>query len=130
MLESLRKREELLKKFKGSWYDEYQFSLRETCTEFLKIDYLNKIHVDEVILMKNPAKPRPFSQLGRFVELYLRGDEIICSVGIRKRDGSEELNSIKHLYPMELSLTHSQDTMDPPTKALQYQRNTHLRPKR
>ena len=32
------------------------------------MDYLNKIHVDEVVLIKNPAKPRPFWQLGRMLD--------------------------------------------------------------
>ena len=44
------------------------------------MDYRNKIHVDNIIQVKNPAKLKPFWQLGQVIELNLVGDEknLLC----------------------------------------------------
>ena len=73
----------MLNKFKDIWNLEYLLSLRETCRDIYETDFSNKIKVDQVILVKNPLKPRPFWQLGRVIELYPGSDNNTRSVKIK-----------------------------------------------
>ena len=42
-------------------------------------------------------------------------DDLVRSAKIRKPDGKVQEHSIKHLYPLELSITHSHQAIIPPT---------------
>ena len=86
-------------------YEEYLLSFRENCKHLHKIKFLIKIKVD-VILIKHPLKPRLYWQLGRVVKLFPRDDDKIRSFRVKRDDGLTQRYSIKHLYPLGLSLTH------------------------
>ena len=60
ILNTLRLRDDMLNKFKDIWNQEHLLSLRETCRYIYETDFSNKIKVDQVILVKNPLKPRTF----------------------------------------------------------------------
>ena len=60
LLDALFEREKLLNNFKELWNEEYLLSLRESCKDLYNMDLNNKIQINDVVLIKNPAKIRPF----------------------------------------------------------------------
>ena len=62
--------------------------------------------IDDVVLIKNPIKPRPYWQLGRVVKLFHGEDNKIHSINVKGGNGLTQNHLIKHLYPLELTLTH------------------------
>ena len=106
LVKTLENRENLLQNFKDMWANEYLLGLRETCKDLHELDFDNKIKCHDVVMIKNSAKPRPFWLLGRVVELYHGEDNKIRSVKLKRGDGAVETHSIKHLFPLELSITH------------------------
>ena len=62
------------------------------------MDFNNKIQVNNVVLIKNSAKTRPFWNLGRETELFQGNDGNICSARITRGDASCENHNIQHLY--------------------------------
>ena len=96
----------MLQRFHHLFYDEFLLSLREQCKDIYQCDFENKIKGDSV-LIKNPAKARQYWLLGRVLSLKIGDDGDVRSVDLNQRDGSNHTYSIKHLYPMELSLTHN-----------------------
>ena len=79
-----------------------------------ELNFENKVNLDEVVLVKGPPMTkRPFWHLGRVVELIPGYDGKVRSVKIKKGDGSITHHSVKHLYPMELSLTHAYTATGP-----------------
>ena len=60
ILNILQLQDDMLNKFKDIWNQEHLLSLRETCRYIYETDFSNKIKVDQVILVKNPLKPRTF----------------------------------------------------------------------
>ena len=107
LLSTLDNRDNSLMHFKQLWYDDYLLSLREHCRNLHLQHWENKVRVGDVVLIKVPNKPRPLWSLGIVDELVEGDDSKVRSVRLRKGDGSICLHSIKHLYPMELSLTHN-----------------------
>ena len=83
------------------------------CKDLHEVNYINKIKVDDVVLVKNPAKPRPYWLLGRVLELNHGDDHKVRSVKVKRADGAVQVHSIKHLYPLELSLTHAHNPHKP-----------------
>ena len=71
------------------------------------MNWQNKIRAGEVVLVKLPNKPRPFWLLGCVLELVVGHDDKVRSVKLKRGDGQIQHHSIKHLCPLELSLTHS-----------------------
>ena len=112
--QSIAIRDSMLEQFKQIWYDEYLLSLREQCKNLHQIKFVNKISVDDVVLVKGPShKKRPHWILGRVLELIYGDDNLVRSVRLKRGDGVIQHHSISHLYPMELSLTHHFVTNDP-----------------
>ena len=107
IINSLETRDSLFNKFHKLWYDEYLLSLREQCKDLYQEDFENKLQVDDIVLVKNPAKPRPYWLLGRVVALVVGDDGRVRSAKVKRGDGNIQLHSLKHLYPLELSLTHN-----------------------
>ena len=107
VIKSIELRDTLLSKFKELWYDSYLLSLREQCKALHEVNYVNKIKVDDVVLVKIPNKSRPFWPLGRVIELVEGDDGKVRSVRLKRGDGAIQHHSIKHLYPLELTLTHA-----------------------
>ena len=71
------------------------------------MNWQNKIRAGEVVLVKLPNKPRPFWLLGCALELVVGHDNKVSGVKLKRGDGQIQHHSIKHLYPLELSCTHS-----------------------
>ena len=113
LVKSLENREELINKFKSSWYDEYLLSLREVSKDLHQSSFQNRIKIHDVVLIRNPAKPRPYWYLGRVIDLIVGEDGIIRSVKLKRGDGADVLHSLKHLYPLELSITHDHHPQKP-----------------
>ena len=103
----------MLDKFKELWYEEYLLSLRESFKDLHEVNFSNKIKVGDIVLVKNPAVKRQHWILGRILELYPGSDGKVRSVKLvrgnadyQKNPLKPELHSLKHLYPLELSITH------------------------
>lgn len=107
VVKSIEARDSMLTRFHKLWYQDYLLSLREQCKDLHEVNFHNRINVDDVVLVKNPAKSRPFWLLGRVLELIVGDDKKIRSVKVKRGDGSVQVHSIKLLYPLELSLTHA-----------------------
>ena len=97
----------MLTRFREIWYQNYRLSLREQCKYLHGVNFHNRINVDDVVLVKNPAKSRPFWLLGRVLELMVGDDKKIRSVKVKRGDGSVQVHSDKLLYHLELSFTHA-----------------------
>ena len=68
------------------WVNQYLLGLRETCKDLHELDFDNKIKCHDIVMIKNPAKPRPFWLLDRVMELYHREDNKIRSVKLKQGD--------------------------------------------
>ena len=113
LIKSLEAREKMISQFKDLWYEEYLLSLRSLYKNLYENNFENKIKVNDIVLVKNPAKGRHHWRLGRVIELIYGADGKVRSVKLLKGDAkyraSErklELHSLSHLYPLELSITH------------------------
>ena len=106
VLKSIQTRDDMVIHFRELWYESYLLSLREQCQDLHEVNFINHIKVDDVVLVKNPTKPRPYWMLGRVVELIYGDDNKARSARVRKGDGSSLVYPISHLYPLELPLTH------------------------
>ena len=107
LIKSLQKSSDTFEEFRTRWYNEYLLSLRETCRDLYQTGWRNLIKEDDVVLIRSPIKERPFWQLGVVSQLVHGDDGRVRSVFVRSPGGQINLHSIKHLYPLELSLTHS-----------------------
>ena len=102
---------ELFSKFKDLWHNSYLLSLREHYKNLYEDCWENRIKVDDVVLVKLPNKPRPFWLLGKVLEVIVGHDNKIRSVKVKRGDGVIANHSICHLYPLELTITHSGTTV-------------------
>ena len=107
LLESLDHRNEIFNHFKEIWYDNYLLSLRGNYRQLHEHNWVNRVKAGDVVLIKLPNKPRPYWLLGRIQELIVGFDGKVRSVKVKRGDGQLVHHSINHLYPLELSLTHS-----------------------
>ena len=98
--------EEILESFPKLWHEEYLTSLCEHSTKLYQVEWTNKIKVNDIVLIKMPNKPRPFWSLGKVTKLIYGDDNRVRSAEVF-HNGNTVLHSISHLYPMELSVTHS-----------------------
>ncbi|KAL7633029.1 UNVERIFIED_CONTAM: hypothetical protein RMT77_016605 [Armadillidium vulgare] len=107
LMKSLKYSSEKFEEFRTRWYSEYILSLRETSRDLYQTKWDNLIKKDDVILIKSPVKDRPYWQMGVVHELLYGDDQKVRSVYVRTPGGQVNLYPVKHLYPLELSLTHS-----------------------
>ena len=114
LVRSLSNRENMLNKFKNFWFSEYLLSLRETCYKLHQVNFSNKIQKDDVVLIKNPLKPKPYWSMGRVIEIFPGYDKNVRSVKLKLGNGNEVIHSLKNLYPLELSLTHNTTSENSP----------------
>ena len=78
------------------------------CPEQMLEDLSNPkpIRKGDIVIIKNPTKPRPFWKLGRVIELFRDSDNNkVHSARIKRGDGITDNHSLKHLHSLELSLT-------------------------
>ena len=88
-------------------------NLREQCKDLFRVDYNNVIKVVDIVVVENPMKSRPYWSLGRVMEVTSGGDNLVRSAKIKKPDWKMQEHSIKQLYPLELSITHSPQLVIP-----------------
>ena len=106
LIESLNALKTKYNFFKTLWYERYLLGLREYSRDLYETDWNNMIKVDDVVIIKAPAKSRPYYKLGRVIELIYGTDYKVRVVKLKRADGSEVLVPISLLYPLELSITH------------------------
>ena len=104
---SFRIRDDMLQRFHRLFYDKYLLSLREQCKDLYQCDFENKMKFGDIKILQ---KIRPYWPLGRVLNLNIGDDGNVRSVNLKMGDRSNHTNSIKHLYPMDLSLTHNGPT--------------------
>ena len=111
----LNDRDALLEEFRKEWYDSYLLSMRTQYKDLHHVHFKNRVKIGDVVLVKGPSKDtRPYWKLGRVIKLIPGDDGIVRSVSLLKGDPPEEaIHSICHLYPMELSTTHSHVAHNP-----------------
>merc|ERR1712030_96158 len=90
-------------------YDSNLLSMRTQYKDLHHIHFKNRVKIGDVVFVKGPSKDtRPYWKLGRVTKLIPGYDGIVRSVSLLKGEPPEEaIHSICHLYPMELSTTHS-----------------------
>jgi len=106
LIHTLQRSHEKFEEFRDRWYKEYLLSLREASRDLYQFNWENMVKVNDVILIKNPNQPRPFWQLGIVQQLLFGDDNKVRSAYVRTPGGQVNLYPVKHLYPLELSLTH------------------------
>ena len=102
VIKTLDARNEMLKNFEKMWISSYLLSMREKTRDQRQPDFANKIKVNDIVLIKNPIKSRPFWSLGRVVQLYPGHDSIVRSVQVQRGDQVKQNYALKHLYPLEI----------------------------
>ena len=107
LVQTIALRDEVFAEFKEAWYQTYLLSLREHCRDLHQCKWQNKIKAGDVVLVKIPNKSRPYWLLGRVLELIIGHDNAVRSVKLKRGDGVVVHHSINHLYPLELTLTHT-----------------------
>ena len=63
------------------------------------------IREGDIVITKNPVKPRPFWKLERVIKLFRGSDNRVRSARIKRGYGIIDNHSLKQLQPLELSLT-------------------------
>ena len=81
--------------------------MRQTSRNLYQSEWTNRIKIGDIVLIQTPNKPRPFWLLGRVIDVIVGHDNKIRSVLLKRGDGQTCHHSICHLYPLELSITHS-----------------------
>ena len=89
------------------------------------MDFNNKIQVKDMVLIKNPAKTRPFWKLGRVTKLFRGNDSNMHSVRITRGDVFYENYYIQPLFPMELYLTHNVERCSMPESPIKLQKTSY-----
>ena len=110
VLDSIKIRDELFKDFRKVWYDTYLLGMRQLYKDLHQVKFENKIRIDEVVLIKDTKKKRQHWLLGRVVELLPGSDGKVRAVRLWRGDRRYAVHSLKHLYPVELAVTHSHIT--------------------
>ena len=110
--------------FKEIWFNEYLLSLRDSYRDLHDDKFENQVKVGDIVLLKNMqpdvVKKRQHWSLARVLELMYSSDGKVRTVKLIKgsadyltRPRMPELHPIKHLYPLELNVTH-QHQVDAP----------------
>ena len=88
VIKSIEDCDSMITRFRELWLQNYLLSLREQCKDLHEVNFNKQIKVDDVVLVKNPAKSRPFWLLGRVLELIVGDDKNIRSVKVKRGDRS------------------------------------------
>ena len=104
LISSLNRRDTIFAHFKELWFSSYLLSLRESSRDVYDSSWHEKIKVGDVVLLYNPVKLRSRWSMGRVMLLLTGDDGRTRCARVRRGDSSEEVYSINHLYPLELSL--------------------------
>ena len=109
LVNTVNKRDETFLKFKQLWFDSYLLSLRESSRDTYESNWHDRVRVGDVVLLYSPFKSRVHWPIGRVVEKLTGNDNKTRCVRVRRSDSSEEVYSVSHLYPLELSLLTESD---------------------
>ena len=60
VVSSIQTCDNMVSRFRELWYESYLLSMREQCKDLHEIDFINHIKVNDVVLVKNLAKPGPY----------------------------------------------------------------------
>ena len=108
IVSSLRIKDDILQRFHRFFYDEYLLSLQERCKNFYQCDFENKSKLDDIVLIKNPSKTRPYWPLGRDLNLNIGGDGNVRSVKLKRETGVTILNQLNTFtlwnYPLHTTV--------------------------
>lgn len=107
LIKSLQSSANLFEEYRTRWYEEYLLSLRETSRDLYQTSWKNRVKKDDIVIVRSPVKERAYWQLGIVSELIFGDDGKVRSAYVRAPGGKVNHHSIKYLYPLELSLTHS-----------------------
>ena len=118
LAESLEVRDHLVDRFKEIWHKEYLLSLRDSFKDLRQENFLDKIAVGDIVLVRNIqpefVKRRQYWSLARVLSTIRGHDGKVRSATVLKgsadyqsRKREPELHPVNHLYPLELSLTHN-----------------------
>ena len=110
----MERRDLFLQRSRNLWHEEYLLGLGELTHDFYQSDFNNVIAMNDMVFIRNPAKSRPYWSLGRVIRVTPGGDSCIRSTLVKKFDGTTQEYSLKHLFPLELSISHSRRTSEPP----------------
>ena len=117
MTDSLDLRDELLDRFREIWSQEYLTSLRDSYKDLRQENFIDKIKINDIVLIRNIqpefVKRRHYWSLARVLDFIKGHDGCIRSALVLKGSADyltkrrePEIHPVKHLYPVELSLTH------------------------
>lgn len=109
--ESCRIISEKFNHFRTIWYESYLLGLREYSRDLFQSDWVNRVKIGDVVLIKSPNKIRPFWKMGKILRLYTGNDNRIRSVQIKRGDGQILNYPINLLFPLEISVSHSGNTV-------------------
>ena len=112
LIQTLRTRDKLLLDAQDKWTTSYLLNMQEKAKDLYQPNFQNNVKVNQIVMIKNPLKTRPFWTLGRIVELFHGADNIVRSVMVYRSDKTLQKYSIKHLYPLELSSDNLADLND------------------
>ena len=113
-IKTIKIRDQVLLKFREMCSEEYVFSLRENCKDLHETNNSEIIKTDVFLIKKKiPDKPRLYWLLVKIVDLFHGENNKIHSVNMKRRDGLTQKYSIKHLYPLELTLTYNFHLLSP-----------------
>ena len=102
---ALERRENLFQQVRERWYTEYLTSLRDLGRDMYQVKWENLVKEGQLVTIFNPAKPRYMWTMGVITELIPGNDGKIRMAHVRKPDRTTAVHTIKHLYPLELSVT-------------------------
>ena len=107
LLKSIEVRDQLFDSFRKVWYETYLLGMRQLYKDLHEVKFVNRIRMNEVVLIKDTKKKRQHWLLGRVVELFPGNDGKVRAVKLWRGDRKFAIHSLKHLFPVELSVTHS-----------------------
>ena len=90
LLRSLQIWDKIFNSFKKLWYEEYLLGLRSLYKDLHETPFINKVQVNDIVLIKNPAKSRQHWNLGRVLQTFPGSDGKVCSVKILRGDAEYE----------------------------------------
>ena len=123
--ESLELRDELLDRFREIWSREYLTSLRDSYKNLRQENFIDKIKINDIVLIRNIqpefVKRRHYWSLARVLDVIKGHDGCIRSASVLKgsadyltKKREPKIHPVKHLYPVELCLTHEYTVPLPP----------------
>ena len=89
LLESFEKHSELFEKFTVLWHEQYLLFLKDSM-KLSQESQNSKIQENDLILISDEGKSRPFYQMGRAVKLLTGEDDAVRFVEVLRRIGLRE----------------------------------------